>query len=444
MSATPGIESVERPRHSGTVLLAAVFLAAFAGLSIASAWLESITGDEVAHLPAGYTYLVTGDFRMNTQHPPLIKAAAALPLLLFRLDPVRETEGWSEGNEWTFGRAFLMSNRIPLRWIVFLGRLPMIAVALLLGILLWLWARELWGEKVALGVLFLFTFSPDLLAHGHYVTTDVGVACFTMATLYALWKFCSALEDREPPPLTPGANDLPPALAGSTPEPEPVFPFHKPPENDSAGSTDFIATSNPPLTPGATDLPPALAGFTPEPEPVFLPLRTDLEPTSATAPVIASPRPLLWAIVASVALGLALLSKYSGVLTAFCAFALLTADALRRWWPRRAQRSAAFPRLHVAAAILMTVIPLIMISGAFGPPRGIANWITGFGKIYADFNPRWEGFLWGEYSADGFRSYYFLAQLWKEPIPLLMLFTAALFLIDWKRWERLRDASFLL
>ena len=42
---------------------------------------QSATMDEVAHLPAGYSYVVTRDFRMNPEHPPLVKVLAALPLL---------------------------------------------------------------------------------------------------------------------------------------------------------------------------------------------------------------------------------------------------------------------------------------------------------------------------------------------------------------------------
>ena len=42
----------------------------------------SATFDETAHLPAGYTYLETGDLRLNPQHPPLVKLIAAVPLLV--------------------------------------------------------------------------------------------------------------------------------------------------------------------------------------------------------------------------------------------------------------------------------------------------------------------------------------------------------------------------
>ena len=39
----------------GKALLPALLLLLFAGLAIGSVWESSVTGDEVAHLPAGYT-----------------------------------------------------------------------------------------------------------------------------------------------------------------------------------------------------------------------------------------------------------------------------------------------------------------------------------------------------------------------------------------------------
>ena len=38
------------------------------------------TTDEVAHIPAGYSYDKVQDYRLNPEHPPLAKAIAGLPL----------------------------------------------------------------------------------------------------------------------------------------------------------------------------------------------------------------------------------------------------------------------------------------------------------------------------------------------------------------------------
>src|SRR5688572_7129031 len=128
-------------RALATILL----LAVFAALAIGSSSGSSVTGDEVAHLGAGYTYVRTGDFRLNPQHPPLMKALAGAPLLLLDLRPVEDIPGWAETEEWGFGRLFLTQNLEPMRRILLYARLPMVAVGVLLGAVLFLWAREMWG-----------------------------------------------------------------------------------------------------------------------------------------------------------------------------------------------------------------------------------------------------------------------------------------------------------
>ena len=44
---------------------------------------DSGTTDEVAHIPAGYSYLKYRDFRLNPEHPPLIKVWDTLPEIHF-------------------------------------------------------------------------------------------------------------------------------------------------------------------------------------------------------------------------------------------------------------------------------------------------------------------------------------------------------------------------
>src|SRR6516225_6580206 len=57
------------------------------GLFAAQGWQfirsNSQTFDEAVHLTAGYSYLATGDFRLNAEHPPLIKQLCALPVYLW-------------------------------------------------------------------------------------------------------------------------------------------------------------------------------------------------------------------------------------------------------------------------------------------------------------------------------------------------------------------------
>jgi hypothetical protein len=63
-----------------------------------------------------------------------------------------------------------------------------VGLSVLLGAVLFLWAREMLGPRAALGALFLLAFDPVLLAHGYLSTIDVGFAAFTMLFLYLAWR----------------------------------------------------------------------------------------------------------------------------------------------------------------------------------------------------------------------------------------------------------------
>jgi len=71
--------------------------------------------------------------------------------------------------------------------ILFFARFPMILLLIVCGFFIFKFARDFFGEKVAILALFLFSFSPTFLAHGRFVTTDVGAAFgVVLATLYFL------------------------------------------------------------------------------------------------------------------------------------------------------------------------------------------------------------------------------------------------------------------
>lgn len=164
---------------------------------------DSATMDEVAHLPAGYSYLTQKDMRLNPEHPPLLKDLAAFPLLFIKnIHFPAEIKDWKEdvNGQWGFGYNFLYKSGNPADLMIFWGRIPMILVLILLGFYIFKWSRELFGpegkplasygagNKAALLALFLFSFSPTFLAHGRLVTTDVGAAAGVFIASYYFLK----------------------------------------------------------------------------------------------------------------------------------------------------------------------------------------------------------------------------------------------------------------
>jgi hypothetical protein len=204
---------------------------------------SSATTDEVIHLPAGYSYLRYHDYRMNPEHPPLIKKLAALPLFfrpvhIPQLDvddellpreamittSLRLKQCWAlglvnHGSEGVFGHALLygvgdataqqFANDVPhfdsinvpttvaltkadfvndSDDLLFWGRMPILLLGTVIGVFVFVWARNLFGLTGAVLPTALFCFEPNFIAHSGLVTTDIGVTLFMFGALYFLWR----------------------------------------------------------------------------------------------------------------------------------------------------------------------------------------------------------------------------------------------------------------
>lgn len=169
-----------------------LLLGIFALQAITSMAQKSSTWDESAHLPAGWTYLATGDYRMNPEHPPLAKMIAALPLMFMKINGALDTQEWRDGKEWDYGWDFLYTGRNDAATLLFWGRFSMVILSLCLGLLIFFWARKLYGNAAGLFALFLFAFSPNLIAHGSLANTDLPIAFFMALSLFcfdrAAWR----------------------------------------------------------------------------------------------------------------------------------------------------------------------------------------------------------------------------------------------------------------
>lgn len=160
-------------------------------LGVASMAGDSGIVDEVAHIPAGYSYLRYGDFRLNPEHPPLIKDLAAFPLLFMDLKFPLDINAWTtEANgQWETGWNFIYHVGNNADQVLFFSRLPILLLAVAFGYVLYRFTRKYFGVHAALLTLFLFTLSPNLLAHSRLVTTDLGIAAFIFFALYAFFVF---------------------------------------------------------------------------------------------------------------------------------------------------------------------------------------------------------------------------------------------------------------
>jgi hypothetical protein len=180
-------------RHRVAVSLL-VFAAVFITLTVSSYVRESATWDEPQHVIAGYSALKFHDYRTDTEHPPFIRMWAALPLLamdgikfdLQRVDTMAPA-AWALGGQFFFCHDMLyVANDAD--HLLYAARFMIVLLGVVLGVLVFCWAQELFGFWPAMITLGLYTIEPNLLAHSRVVTTDFGVACFAFGTMYFLWR----------------------------------------------------------------------------------------------------------------------------------------------------------------------------------------------------------------------------------------------------------------
>lgn len=172
------------------------FVLVFTLISITSLVQKSPTADEPIHLFSGYSYLKWHDFRANAEHPPLIKMWAALPLLAFDVKdprPSRPTH-WELIHEDLYGHPGmgLINDMLFLEndgeAFFFFAKLQMIVIGIVLGVFVFLWSRALFGGTAAIAALLIYALDPNVLAHSQIVHTDIPFAAWLFAGSYFFWR----------------------------------------------------------------------------------------------------------------------------------------------------------------------------------------------------------------------------------------------------------------
>lgn len=155
-------------------------------VSLLNAKNDSAIFDEIAHIPAGYSYLTEHDMRLNPEHPPLIKALSAVPLLFLGLNFDTAQPFWTTdiNGQWDAGRSLLYTSGNDWNAILFWSRVPIILLSVILGLFLFWWGKRWLGYTGGLIAFTLAMYDPNILGHNHYVTTDVGIAAFIAFSLY--------------------------------------------------------------------------------------------------------------------------------------------------------------------------------------------------------------------------------------------------------------------
>lgn len=171
---------------AGVVLLVGVFWIQLA-LSVHR---NSFTWDEDDHIYSGYRSWKHGDFGLNPEHPPLVKLVAALPLLHLPVKMPALQNRFFKLEGFLGGKEFFFNNDAD--GMLFRARMAVSFFAVLLAVLVFLAAKELFGTWSGFIALALLAFDPNCLAHGAVMGTDAGLSCFLFASIYAFYRYVKA------------------------------------------------------------------------------------------------------------------------------------------------------------------------------------------------------------------------------------------------------------
>jgi Dolichyl-phosphate-mannose-protein mannosyltransferase len=199
---TPGFQSTkdDLPRFKYAPAIACLLLALMGFMAGGAALRESPTFDEFAHIGAGVSYWQRLDLRLNEEHPPLAKVIAAIPLVLRGARADYTHISWTISNkfmpnaflgEWVFGEWFLTRWNDPVRTLAW-ARLPMLLLTLVLGWVVFEYARRLGGDWGGLLCLSIFVSTPTFIAFGPLVHTDLAVTLFF---LLSIWRFADLWQE---------------------------------------------------------------------------------------------------------------------------------------------------------------------------------------------------------------------------------------------------------
>lgn len=174
-------------------MIVALLLAVAAVLAIGSLLGDSITFDETSHLSSGMSILLTGDFRIAPDHPPLARLWCAWPLLFSGQHWPGATSQWLKRDAFGPGREWLFESGNDGERLMMVGRLMMVLLLLATLLLTWRVARRLFGPPAGLLALALAALCPTMLAHGRLVTTDLPVTLCGLAGMLALARLLERL-----------------------------------------------------------------------------------------------------------------------------------------------------------------------------------------------------------------------------------------------------------
>jgi hypothetical protein len=153
--------------------------------------LDSFDLDEAYHITAGVTYIRLGDYRLNPEHPPLMKlwVGALLTPAILKTPKLRRMA--EKRDERHFTETVVFTENDP----DVVQRRARIAMFVLNGILMLSFALAVWrafgseiGPLISVGALAFLVIDPTIAAHLPVALTDLPVALLGATSVLLAWS----------------------------------------------------------------------------------------------------------------------------------------------------------------------------------------------------------------------------------------------------------------
>jgi hypothetical protein len=161
-----------------------------------SATWQSPTLNEPGHLASGVAIWKLGRFDAYRVNPPLVRAIAAVHVVLAGCQTNWQRLAYGPGVrcEFDLGIDFMNANGIDSIRLFNLARWACIPFSVLGGWCCFLWGRALCGNLTGVLACSLWCFSPNVLAYGQLIAPDIAGASLMLLASYRFWiwlKECS-------------------------------------------------------------------------------------------------------------------------------------------------------------------------------------------------------------------------------------------------------------
>jgi hypothetical protein len=170
-----------------------LFLSLLIGVSIlriiSTYHVLSHTIDEPAHLACGMQWLEKGIYTYESLHPPISRVSVALGPYMAGLRGTGNPSMWMDGIGILASGGHYWHNLTLAR----IGILPSFALA---TVIVFLWARRLYGLPAGLLAAAIFAQLPVVLAHSSVATTDIPFTAFYISAVYAFTLWLAAPDMR--------------------------------------------------------------------------------------------------------------------------------------------------------------------------------------------------------------------------------------------------------